>query len=63
MTLKFGAGVTQISFQPATTAELVLEFDGRWSPDRVKQRVEADWPSACRSMLAKILVELLTDVA
>ena len=60
MDLMFGTDATRTDWQPTTTAELILEYDTRWSPELVKQRVKANWADAPRTMLARSFVVEVT---
>ena len=62
MNLEMGSTIKKIEFQPVMTAELLIELDTRWSPDQVKLAAQKDWPATVKMMLAKLVVEVMTDV-
>ena len=62
MNLEMGSTIKKIEFQPVMTAELLIELDTRWSPDQVRLAAQKDWPATVKMMLAKLVVEVMTDV-
>ena len=62
MNLEMGSSIKKIEFQPVMTAELLIELDTRWSPDQVKLAAQKDWPATVKMMLAKLVMEVMTDV-
>ena len=62
MNLELGSTIKKIEFQLVTTAELLIELDTRWSPEQVKLAAQKDWLATVKMIMAKLVVEVMTDV-